>query len=757
MPDVPELFTSNDALFTVLANGTVPAFTLLQEDFGSCDIEIGMSDEILTPNLAGAEDYQPGGVNVIASATVGPYETVVLQATGADYLVDWLDDQGFAVPSDIGPVLAPYLADHQYFVALKLASDKDAGDLAPLGMTYCGGAASIPIQLTSIAAVDDLPIEAFVLGPSRAVPDNYLHVRINEAAIDWYAGGTNYRDVVMRAADEAGGQAFATDFSGGTSMFAGRVWNDTMLDLDSLRNAQSSIEWLENILFSGLPSSSQLTALVTEWAPAPIGVDQAAFLQCPSCYDYLASGPFDAMAATDALETEIVDVLDEAQALIDRSPHLTRLFTTMDPSEMTVDPQFVFNRDIEQQLAFTHTATNERHCGLFEGFENSERVLRLEDGRSIESALRDLDGAQRDDRARVHGRSHVSGRAGDRGPRRVRRGNDHRRLPGRGSRRSSELRPRMRVRDGEWPLARRGFGLARRSGCAAASVSGVIRAGLAVALLSFLPKPALACGGMFCDAVQPVDQAAERIVFAWAEGVDACPDGQITVEVQIAYEGDADDFAWVVPVPDVPELFVSNDALFNVLANATLPSFALLEDQQGTCEQGLFAPNRDADSAGAGAGEDYQQGGVNVIASETVGPYETVVLQATGADVLLDWLDEQGFAVPSDIGPVVAPYLADHQYFVALKLGSNKDAGDLAPLGMTYCGDAASIPIQLTSIASVDDLPIEVFVLGPTRAVPDNYLHVRINEAAIDWYGGGLELPRRRETGGGRSGRAKRS
>ncbi len=164
----------------------------------------------------------------------------MLQATNAGVLVEWLQEQDYAIPSDLEPVLAPYLAEHQYFVALKLSSDKDAGDLSPLGMTYCGGAASIPIQLTSVAAIPDLPIEAFVLGPSRAVPDNYLHVRINEAAIDWYAGGTNYRDVVKRAADEAAGQAFATDFSGSTDAYEGRIWNDGMVDVASLRKAKTS-------------------------------------------------------------------------------------------------------------------------------------------------------------------------------------------------------------------------------------------------------------------------------------------------------------------------------------------------------------------------------------------------------------------------------------------------------------------------------------------------------------------------------------
>ena len=382
VPAVPELFVSNDALFNVLANATFPTYTLVLES-DTCSMDD--NDAAMSANdSGGSTDLGEGGVNVISSQTVGPYDTVVLQATNAGVLVEWLQEQGYAIPSDLEPVLAPYLAEHQYFVALKLSSDKDAGDLSPLGMTYCGRAASIPIQLTSVAAIADLPIEVFVLGPSRAVPDNYLHVRINEAAIDWYAGGTNYRDVVKRAADEAAGQAFATDLSGSTEPYAGRIWNDGMIDVESLRQAKTSAQWLSGIVYTSLPTSSQLTALLTAWAPAPPGVDQADFLRCPDCYADKVSPPFDADGATDALQSEILDVLARVQGLVDAAPHLTRLFTTMDPSEMTMDPLFVFNPDVEQILDAAHTATNEMHCGFLGDTDHAERVLTLSDGRRIQ-------------------------------------------------------------------------------------------------------------------------------------------------------------------------------------------------------------------------------------------------------------------------------------------------------------------------------------------------------------------------------------
>jgi hypothetical protein len=163
-------------------------------------------------------------------------------------------------------------------------------------------------------------------------------------------------------------------------MFGGTIWSEGWIDLDALRTLAQVEWWVETILFSGVPRSSQLTAFLGQWAP--VGVDPADFLQCPSCFEGLTP-PFDPVAATDAFEEEIVDVLRDAQTLVSRAPHVTRLFTTMDPSEMTVDPLFVFNADVEQELAFAHTAVDEVHCGFAEGRDNSEHVLRLVDGRTI--------------------------------------------------------------------------------------------------------------------------------------------------------------------------------------------------------------------------------------------------------------------------------------------------------------------------------------------------------------------------------------
>ncbi|MFT6377779.1 MAG: hypothetical protein ACJARS_004442, partial [bacterium] len=91
--------------------------------------------------------------------------------------------------------------------------------------------------------------------------------------------------------------------------------------------------------------------------------------------------------------------------------------------------------------------------------------------------------------------------------------------------------------------------------------------GAATTLGLLATTDASACGGFFCSQVD-VDQIGEQIVF----GVDPGT-GTVETHVQVAYQGSAEDFAWVVPVPEVPELFLSTDMLFQQLRQRTRPQF----------------------------------------------------------------------------------------------------------------------------------------------------------------------------------------
>ncbi|TNE86286.1 MAG: DUF2330 domain-containing protein [Deltaproteobacteria bacterium] len=384
----PSLFASSDALFSALRSRTEPRFSLQYDYAGECNWDILYDDESALDPQAD-NDGVTGGVSVVAEEQVGPYDTVILQATSSAELLTWLNGAGYDLPNTLDSVLAPYVADGQYFVALKLSAGQDTGDLVPLGMTYRASAASVPIQLTSVAATPDMPLTVYVLGEHRAVPDNYLHVRINEAAIDWFSGGSNYRDVISQAADEAGGHGFATDFSGPTSQLVGAVL-PTGYSRANLDGAADPFEWIETLMGLGLPPSAALLGVLEEAIPFPQaladqGLTPQNFYDCLRCYtEYVDTTTWDATAATDILEQDLIQGMRDAQALLDAYPRLTRMTSSLDAQEMTVDPMFVFNPDIGQDVPNQRYATLRWDCTNGEDWSRATRTLILSDGREIQ-------------------------------------------------------------------------------------------------------------------------------------------------------------------------------------------------------------------------------------------------------------------------------------------------------------------------------------------------------------------------------------
>lgn len=248
---------------------------------------------------------------------------------------------------------------------------------------------------------------------------------------------------------------------------------------------------------------------------------------------------------------------------------------------------------------------------------------------------------------------------------------------------------------------------------------------IAAAALNLAPASARACGGFFCQQI-PINQTAEQIIFH--------QDGdEITAAVLIQYVGLAEDFSWVVPVPGIPSLSTGSDLVFRSLEPATRPQFTL-EIIEPACflDQPLIEVPAAFGNEDAGAVSDD----VTIVDELTVGPFDVQIVTSDDANALATWLTENGYDL-TDRGPeLIAPYVADGMNFVALKLQQDKGVGDLQPLIMRYQSDRPMVPLRLTAVASINNMGVIVWVLGESRAVPINYLHVEPNYTLLDWYAG---------------------
>lgn len=239
--------------------------------------------------------------------------------------------------------------------------------------------------------------------------------------------------------------------------------------------------------------------------------------------------------------------------------------------------------------------------------------------------------------------------------------------------------------------------------------------GLAAALaaLASEARVAQACGGFFCGQ-QPVDQSAERVVFA----VDR-EAGTTDMIVQIAFQGAARDFAWIVPLGGVP-LEGSLD---------TFPQAALTALDANSAPQ-IFGGGACFDAA-AGPPEADGGGPVTVHTREAVGPYDAAVIESDDPAALVTWLRTNGFRVTTPMEPYIAEYAAAGMKFLALRLQPDRKVSEIEPFRMTLPGTSPVIPLKMTALAAEPEMGVVVWILAdqryeaanwPNLEVPDDYL-----------------------------------
>jgi len=378
VPAEPTVFLSNQDLFDRLSTTTGPVYRLNPTTEGVCKAEpqFFAQDLALFAGVGDAGTPVQPGVQVLSEEQVGPYETEVLATSSEAALTEYLSKRGYDIPAGLSEALAPYVdAGTTHFLALRLESGADVGDISPLGLSYPGTEPAIPIRLTRVAVAENLPLEVYVFARERAVPLSYLHVRINEAAIDWFRGGANYPDVVAVAADEAGGRAFVTDYYGPSQPFS---WTYAFRR-ERLAAAASFAEWVEETKRQQVPGNAQTLAVLADVTDIT-HVDPQELYDCPRCYE---GGDFDPAAATELLDRRVLEPLERIEDLFGL-PVLTRMTSTLSASEMTVDPVFGVVDRPDDPLEQTRTAELVTECHARRDAFRAPRRLDLADGRQLD-------------------------------------------------------------------------------------------------------------------------------------------------------------------------------------------------------------------------------------------------------------------------------------------------------------------------------------------------------------------------------------
>ena len=390
---IPAFEVSSDQLFINVLNGTVPSYGFTST-FESCgdDDGAGGFDTGGVVFDAGASPDGGGGPEVVFEDTVGAFDVVVLQGGTAQEVMDWLAANSYEQDPEAQPILEEYLAEGYLFAAFRLTNGAEVAEIHPISLIFDNDEACIPLRLTRIAAQEDMDVRTFFLADNRVVPQNYRHVLVNPLRINWNGLANNYKELITLAVDaeEANGRAFVTEYAGASDIVSqngifSASWDSapfaaadptTVIDLLEMQGMVSCFDDGRGGMVCDY-DHTLIRGLLQQYLPVPMGVDEGDFYGCLSCYagmiDMVA---WDGAAFGDALQERIIAPGQHAVDLLDAYPTLTRMYTTISPGEMTVDPFFYQNADLPDVDLTNQIASRNVLC-------EGGAVWTLPDGREV--------------------------------------------------------------------------------------------------------------------------------------------------------------------------------------------------------------------------------------------------------------------------------------------------------------------------------------------------------------------------------------
>jgi len=234
---------------------------------------------------------------------------------------------------------------------------------------------------------------------------------------------------------------------------------------------------------------------------------------------------------------------------------------------------------------------------------------------------------------------------------------------------------------------------------------------LNLALAATTAAPALADGAMIAPWGYELYET-EQIAVVSHDASTATE----TLRVLPGFRSEASDFAWIVPVPALPQIAVSDLDLFRQAGYLTAPVWRSRDETWGCSESVVY------DGALGGGNR------VDIIDDRIVGIYRTLVLGADDASALADSLTAWGYLHEGNetaITPVLEDYIARSWYFVAMKIDPEALEdwqmeggywyGRLSPIRLDFAADAPVYPLTISSLSAAPSSDVILYTIAAMR------------------------------------------
>lgn len=264
------------------------------------------------------------------------------------------------------------------------------------------------------------------------------------------------------------------------------------------------------------------------------------------------------------------------------------------------------------------------------------------------------------------------------------------------------------------------------------ALSALARAGAIAACLSATPAAQAFCGFYVGRADASLFNEASQAIMV--------RDGTHTViSMQNDFQGDAKEFALVVPVPQVlkrEQINVGERKVFERIDAYSGPRLVEYFDPDPCARpmRDLAMKSQAMPAAPAAAAPEARREralGVTVEAQYTVGEYDIAILSAKESDGLETWLTQNGYRIPRGASKALAPYIRQNmKFFVArVNLAERAKTGLtwLRPLQFAFDSEKFMLPIRLGMVNAKGPQDLVIYLMTKNgRVETTNYRTVKL-------------------------------
>lgn len=209
-----------------------------------------------------------------------------------------------------------------------------------------------------------------------------------------------------------------------------------------------------------------------------------------------------------------------------------------------------------------------------------------------------------------------------------------------------------------------------------------------------------------------------------------------TLIVQVKYSGNIRDFAWVIPLPALPEakdVQTESDSIFTLLHDMSQPK--------------VFVVGNGRWGGGGGGDLTVPENGVEEINKAaqvwrnlSVGPYEIHIISGGSGQAVRDWLNVHGYAYDASTESVLDFYVRKRWYFLAAKVWIEEEENGtqsayqagLPALKVSFLADQPVFPLRISALSSANQNEIEIYVAAQHRMISDTYPTFAMNPDEVE-------------------------